>query len=296
MRLLFATDLHGHQGHWLRLIDLAESHAPDVVILGGDMLPDAHPAEATDCQVRFVRQSLPEYLHGMRRRCDKVQIVTILGNHDWLCSRQALDDLERQGLLRILQTDGQCRIGGFRFVGYSYAPPCPYPVKDFEKLDFADQPYLFDGGLIWDEESGEPRRIDPAIYLKTTSSIRDDLSQIAPVDGDWILVAHAPPGDTDLDMLPNVGHVGSRSVRDFILQRQPVLSFHGHIHESPGLTGRFWQRLGNTVAVNPGQREDELTAVLADLSAETITLTPVNVEGADPQPVVLPREPAGRSL
>jgi len=41
--------------------------------------------------------------------------------------------------------------------------------------------------------------------------------------------------------------VGSHAVRDAILQYQPALSLHGHIHES-----RAVQQLGRTVSVNPG--------------------------------------------
>jgi Icc-related predicted phosphoesterase len=41
--------------------------------------------------------------------------------------------------------------------------------------------------------------------------------------------------------------VGSTAVRTFIERVQPMLSLHGHIHESRGLA-----RLGRTVAINPG--------------------------------------------
>ena len=49
----------------------------------------------------------------------------------------------------------------------------------------------------------------------------------------WIFVCHAPPHDTALDRLPQVPHpIGSRAVRRFIEQRQPLVSLHGHVHES----------------------------------------------------------------
>jgi Icc-related predicted phosphoesterase len=41
--------------------------------------------------------------------------------------------------------------------------------------------------------------------------------------------------------------VGSTAVRDAILKHQPLLSVHGHIHES-----RAIKRLGRTMAINPG--------------------------------------------
>jgi len=41
--------------------------------------------------------------------------------------------------------------------------------------------------------------------------------------------------------------VGSTAVRDSINKHQPLLSLHGHIHES-----RRIKRMGRTLAINPG--------------------------------------------
>ena len=46
--------------------------------------------------------------------------------------------------------------------------------------------------------------------------------------------------------------VGSRAVREFIEQHQPIVSLHGHIHESRGAV-----RIGRTVAINPGSTYGE---------------------------------------
>ena len=71
---------------------------------------------------------------------------------------------------------------------------------------------------------------------------------------------HAPPYGTGLDEAPALDDslrpmhggavmkpVGSMAVRDAILKHQPLLSVHGHIHES-----RAIKRLGRTMAINPG--------------------------------------------
>jgi Icc-related predicted phosphoesterase len=44
-----------------------------------------------------------------------------------------------------------------------------------------------------------------------------------------------------------LGPVGSTAVRDAIERYQPIVSLHGHVHESAG-----FRRLGRTMAVNPG--------------------------------------------
>jgi len=62
-----------------------------------------------------------------------------------------------------------------------------------------------------------------------------------------ILVCHQPPYNTLVDQLPDGTHVGSRSVRDFIEQTQPLICFSGHIHEAQGI-----DQLGETLLINPG--------------------------------------------
>jgi len=71
---------------------------------------------------------------------------------------------------------------------------------------------------------------------------------------------HAPPYGTGLDEAPALDEtlrpthggavmkpVGSTAVRAAILKYQPMLSVHGHIHESKGV-----KKLGRTLAMNPG--------------------------------------------
>lgn len=65
--------------------------------------------------------------------------------------------------------------------------------------------------------------------------------------GSAILVSHQPPIDSEADRLPSGEHVGSRAVRDFIEERQPMICFTGHIHESRGIGP-----LNATQVVNPG--------------------------------------------
>jgi len=63
----------------------------------------------------------------------------------------------------------------------------------------------------------------------------------------WVLVCHQPPVDTALDRVRDGRHVGSRSVRAFIEEHEPLICFCGHIHEADGI-----DCLGATKLVNPG--------------------------------------------
>ena len=78
---------------------------------------------------------------------------------------------------------------------------------------------------------------------------------------------HPPPHGTKLDLAPKLDehlsvvtsagatvmeHVGSHAVADALDRHQPLLSLHGHIHESAGQI-----RIGRTTAINPGSEYGE---------------------------------------
>ncbi len=60
-----------------------------------------------------------------------------------------------------------------------------------------------------------------------------------------IMVPHMPPKDTKLDIISAGVHVGSQSVRDFIVKYKPDIALSGHIHEARGS-----DTIGNTLAFN----------------------------------------------
>jgi len=105
-----------------------------------------------------------------------------------------------------------------------------------------------------------------------------------------IFMIHVPPYDSGLDEAPLLdenlrptisagdvlrGPVGSTAVRRIIETYQPVLSVHGHIHESGGE-----RRIGDTVCVNPGSEANHgiLRGYLVDIGKKGVELTQ-RVEG-----------------
>ena len=78
---------------------------------------------------------------------------------------------------------------------------------------------------------------------------------------------HVPPRDTPIDQavlldpefrpimkggMPVISGVGSTAVRAALEKYQPMMSLHGHIHESRGEA-----RIGRTLAINPGSEYSE---------------------------------------
>lgn len=91
---------------------------------------------------------------------------------------------------------------------------------------------------------------------------------------------HTPPYDTDLDsgtlydedLKPVLdgdslatAPSGSKSVREAIEKYQHLLSLHGHVHESRGIT-----TLGKTICINAGTDYDQglLRGALIDISVD----------------------------
>jgi Icc-related predicted phosphoesterase len=105
-----------------------------------------------------------------------------------------------------------------------------------------------------------------------------------------VFMIHVPPYDSGLDTAPILdanlrptvtagdvirGPVGSHAVRRVIEEFQPLLSVHGHIHESGGE-----RRIGDTLAVNPGSEANAgiLRGYLVDIGDGGIELVQ-RVEG-----------------
>lgn len=72
-----------------------------------------------------------------------------------------------------------------------------------------------------------------------------------PLGQPMVLVSHQPPYKTKTDVVASGRHVGSKSVRAFIKDRQPLLCFTGHIHEGVAI-----DTIGRCQVVNPGPLRD----------------------------------------
>jgi Icc-related predicted phosphoesterase len=120
-----------------------------------------------------------------------------------------------------------------------------------------------------------PREEDEPALRQRIEAI---ITQASAAPDHLVLGLHAPPYDTQLDVAPkidwdtltvqgqDVAHVGSTAVREVIEEVQPLLSLHGHIHES-----RAAIRLGRTLAVNPGSSyvEGLLSGVVIELDGKS---------------------------
>jgi len=64
-----------------------------------------------------------------------------------------------------------------------------------------------------------------------------------------------------VDHVPLDVHIGSIAIRRFIEKRQPLLTLHGHVHESAGLTGNWRDKIGRTPCLSAAHDGPELALV-----------------------------------
>ncbi|MFO0840321.1 MAG: metallophosphoesterase [Phycisphaerae bacterium] len=264
MRICFTSDLHGRVALYDHLERLVSAEKPDLLILGGDLFPDGSGVDPAASQAAYIEDVFAARLRAWRSAAPQMTIACISGNHDWRYSKRVLSRLNESGLM-VLLGDSAWSAGGLQFFGYSRTPPTPHWVKDFEGLDLPGDPLPQTGGSIWDEGAGRIREVSAEEHFKRPEAIAVDLQLYPRAAAPWVFVCHAPPYASKLDRLPHIeAPIGSRAVRKFIESRAPLLSLHGHFHESPSVTGAFHDWVGKTLSINPGQTDERLCAVLLD--------------------------------
>ena len=65
----------------------------------------------------------------------------------------------------------------------------------------------------------------------------------------------------------------SKSVYDFLKKNHPLLSFHGNFHESAEVSGKWSNKIGRTLCIQPGQSQyHEKYLIYALIDLETMEL------------------------
>jgi Icc-related predicted phosphoesterase len=273
MRICLASDFHGSRRLYDQLGELLRHERPELVILGGDMLPDGQEHDPDGTQAAWVRETLASWIDGVRQAVPGLTVTCCMGNHDWLRSEDAVRAEQDAGRLALLEMRRVWNHKGINFVGCPFSPPSPHFAKDYERLDTSDDALPdFDCAVLVTGNDGI-RELTVAEHFRQKPTLEAELAAIATPDQPWILVAHAPPYDTKLDRLPDLDDpIGSKAVRRFIEACRPSCALHGHVHESPQVTGAYCDEVGGVLCINPGQGHERLHAVLFDTEQPRTTL------------------------
>jgi len=262
MRILYVTDLHGIEWKYDRLFQVVVDSDLNAVVNGGDMLPKGRDIA---CQGDFIVDFLDP--HFRKYNDAGVDYLCCLGNDDL----QRFDPLFKIICDRYSQVHdiAQCKIelSGFEFIGMNWVVDYPFRLKDRCRMDTEDYVFQeqFGSGLL-STDIGWRELEDWFAYAKTLRTIEEELNRLVQPDepSRAIYSIHMPPSKMGLDKCAHGLEVGSKAVYEFLKRRQPRLSLHGHIHESPACSERWWGKIGQTVCIQPGQLES-LSYVLIDL-------------------------------
>jgi len=270
----FATDLHGNTDRFQKLFQAILKEKPEAVFWGGDFLPliSYTPRSMNFSHRDFVYEYLAKELAGIRDKLKSSypRIFLIMGNDDPRFQEAAVLDVASQGVWEYIH-DRKCEFKDFPVYGYAYVPPTPFRVKDWERYDVSR---YVDPGCISPEEG--IRSFPVPDQEKRYATIQNDLARLAGDDNldRAIFLFHAPPYQTPLDLaalkgkmidaVPLDPNVGSIAIRRFIEKRQPLLTLHGHIHESPRLSSSWREALGRTQCFSAAHDGPELALIRFD--------------------------------
>lgn len=273
MRICFTSDFHGRRTLYDQLDTLLRREQPNLVILGGDMLPDGREHDPDGTQAAWVHEVLAPWIDTLKQVVPGLAVACCMGNHDWLRSEAAVRAEQDAGRLTLLEMQRVWNYKGVNFLGCPFSPPTPHFVKDYERLDTPEDRLPDFEGPIWATQNGRVRQLSVEEHFRQSPTLDAELTPLATPDDPWILVAHTPPYDTNLDRLPNLDYpIGSKAVRRFIESRRPFCALHGHIHEAPEVTGGYFDEVGGVLCINPGQTHERLQAVLFDTDEPRATL------------------------
>ncbi len=268
MYCFFVTDLHGDIGKYKRLFKQIRLETPDLVFIGGDLLSAGFFRSVLhneDVLNKTIAAGFSKLKDDMGQKYPEVFLI--LGNDDPRCEEKSIIKFEKKSLWHYAH-QRVFNIQGISILGYSFVPPTPFLNKDWERYDVSR---FVDVGSVAPEEGYRSTRVSQIEI--TNSTIWEDLTTLA-ADQDLtesIMLFHAPPYDTGLDRAALDGkmvdyapldvHVGSIAIRRFIEQYQPLITLHGHIHESFSITGIWKECIGKTVCMSAAGLGKKLTLV-----------------------------------
>ncbi|MDQ2630900.1 MAG: metallophosphoesterase [Actinomycetota bacterium] len=285
VRLFYAGDVHGSRLCWKKFVNAAAHYPADVLVMGGDLtgkalVPIVREGDGSYSakvigETRVARTA--EELDQMQRAISTNGMYPLIVDRDEARilandSARREEAFERALLdeLRLWVELADERLAGTGKRAY-VIPGNDDPWSVDEVLEAGTSVVACDETveIIGPHEMASfgysnrtpwqtPRELDEEEIYSRLKRLVDQFEK----PGQAILNVHVPPYESSLDTAfevdeelryvmkggrPHEVPTGSPAVRQIIEETQPLLSLHGHIHESKGVT-----KIGRTVAINPG--------------------------------------------
>jgi uncharacterized protein len=304
-RLFYCTDLHGSEVCFRKFLSAGKVYEADVLLMGGDctgkmvvpIIDQGHGAFACNWSGGDVVVNDDGELSELETRIKNDGLYPVRMTADE--RSQLAEDPEKLkqlfGRVMVATLEGWLELARERLAGSGLQViVTPGNDDEFSVDDVIEASDLIEAGegrivrvggrhemlsVGWSNETpwDTPRECSERELAEKIAALADQIEDME----NAIFNIHVPPYGTGLDNAPELEDattvrrgggimkaVGSTAVRDAILEYQPLLSLHGHIHESRGI-----QKLGRTVAINPGSTYNDwsLQGVIVDLDDKQIT-------------------------
>ena len=298
-KIFFATDLHGSETCWRKFLNAGRFYDADILICGGDMTGKAivpivqengsftftlageqqvvAAEQVGDVEAQIRRKGyyplrmnlerLQELDQNPRKRAECFQQVMLEGVDRWMglaaeklrgtgircfvCpgndDEMEVDEVIRRSDLVELGEGRIVEIGDFTMISTGWSNHTPWNTHREETEEKLAERIEAMACQVPDQSK--------AIYNLHCPPFKSGLDE-------------APAIDADLKLLHGgraLRPVGSTAVREAIERHQPLISLHGHIHESKGAV-----KLGKTLSINPGSSYEEglLMGAIVQLDAK----------------------------
>jgi Icc-related predicted phosphoesterase len=298
-RIFFATDLHGSEMCWRKFLNAAKFYEADVLICGGDMTGKAMIPIVEENGNFTLSMGGEQQVVGPDQVAEVENQIRRKGYYPLRVTPERLQELDRDERQR-KETFQQVMLDGVeRWMGMAKDKLQGTGIRCFVCPGNDDEMEVDDvvrgSDLV---ELGEGRMVDVDGYTmistgwsnhtpwnthreETEEQLAERIEAMASQVTDpthAIFNLHCPPYKSGLDEAPAIDAdlkllhggralrpVGSTAVREAIEKHPPLLSLHGHIHESKGAV-----KLGKTLSINPGSAYEEgmLMAAIINLDAK----------------------------
>jgi uncharacterized protein len=284
-RVYFVTDLHGSSKCFRKFVNAGAVYGADVMILGGDVAGKAIQSIIRGAGGKYHCNFIGvDHEVGEGAELEALQkLIADHGYYPYVADPGELEARERDGkmdelFLHLMEerltgwldlADERLRPLGKRLMfmlGNDDPPPlarildaAPWGEHDEGKVLWLDDDHEimswgFSNRTPWNSYREQDEPDMAASLAKMAAGLTHPERAIVNV--------HVPPFDTQLDDAPvlddklqvqqvlgqvKMAPVGSTAVCDFLVEHQPLLGLHGHIHEASGI-----RKVGRTIAINPG--------------------------------------------
>ena len=287
MRIFFVSDVHGSNRCFRKFLNAAAFYKADWLIMGGDaagkhlvpIVKDGDTWRASFQGARFEART-DEELGALETRLADVGAYTLRTDREFIARLQSDPDLVEQTLHDLIVK----RAWDWVELARERIGPSTRLVMGLGNDDFDELSGIFNEGPMISPPDGLTELdgftigtvgwSNPTPWHTNREKPEADLRVLIDTlqTGDrstTIWNIHVPPFGSSLDTAPRLSDdlrielvggspdfipVGSTAVADGLRQFQPLLSLHGHIHESRGVV-----KVGGSTVVNPGSEYDQGT-------------------------------------